>query len=951
MDTRSRIETKCIEVLKQVSAQRDGDVCMKFIDFRTGNTYKVDEEGYFDFMKWYCANIDADVSANKWISIGEKVKNGRLLSFTFNISGKYCDNIHDISMVELIRKIQGVLVGLLDTSQSNDKFVCALMESGIYGEGKKAHTDIKFVFPNIRIDDKEYNSIIVPKVKRILEEYSRSDITIETLAKFFNTKLDKYIPLFYSSSSEKIAPYSLVKYYAKISRGKKDDDNIYDFDNKSNILLGDNSKKLINVPNDTLIALGLSEGYFPRDVIDTLVQPKKSTRKLNMKELVKSVKETVESTSSKSSRSRSSRRSFCDKASTSSINSECTATPQSSERRDILYTINDFTRDEIIEEDDKFSMAKLFLDMWKVDKFVKYDYWKTAGEALFDVTDGDLEGLAVWIAYTEDAIQRVNYIPKEFDTDIKRLCDEEWNTFHRETVTIESLAYIAREDNPTKFKEWHKSWCRPAMEMAVSSDHYDVGLAYYRTYFLDYMCYFGGKIVYMVFKNGRLKQSEGQEMRIAMSSDFAARFREMLADIAHDNTKPGGSKDKTELGDEICDQISYLISNLKKRPYKMNIMLEAADHFVNQKIPELLDANPDLLGTINGVFVANEYGIYLRKARPQDYVTKSIGTIYREDYDENTPAVKEVLEWSKKTFHDEDIEEYWWMIIASLLRGGNQYKKIFSLVGPKNNGKSAWEAALERLFGDYFDKLPASKLHNGFENSEGPSPLMACLRATRIVCIDEPDKKKPLRTGLAKQVTSDSYKARMLNQNPIKIFPLFTLFMITNDPPEWDEGRSESIDTRFTCIPFLTTFDENAPEDKEKQRKKRHYPMDENFSKKSQKYIAAILTIAVNKYKTLLEKGLRKIPENIQKYTDKYWERKDKFFKFTKDCIKENAKETDYVTFSSVYEAYKDWHAYFYPKRAVPDGAAFEEELYAKWKKPKNDKNRWYGKKIVEDGY
>ena len=57
-------------------------------------------------------------------------------------------------------------------------------------------------------------------------------------------------------------------------------------------------------------------------------------------------------------------------------------------------------------------------------------------------------------------------------------------------------------------------------------------------------------------------------------------------------------KDSAEV---LIKKIGVLISKLKSRPFKQNVLLESLEKFFVDKFDDKLDSNPDLMGMLNGI--------------------------------------------------------------------------------------------------------------------------------------------------------------------------------------------------------------------------------------------------------------------------------------------------------------------------------------------------------------
>lgn len=612
-----------------------------------------------------------------------------------------------------------------------------------------------------------------------------------------------------------------------------------------------------------------------------------------------------------------------------------------------LHSLKNFEWDAIIGDDDRFTIIKTLLPLWNPEKLVNVFDWKVAGEAIYDATDGSERGRSYWIKVTENAIAKIgsDNIPRPFNEgNITRICAIEWYSFRYDRNTYRNVGYIARKCDPVGYAEWHSQWCKPALETSISGLDFDLATAFYRIYWLEFVCTMATRTTYVWYchEKHRLRETaNGHTLRILMSTDFIKHYHSMI----HDITKPNGVEAKSEDIDTILVAVGNIIKSLKIRRFKNNIIQESADRFVRMDLNSKLDANPDILGAPNGVFVCTNYDIHFREGRPEDFVTKSIGPMYDPSFTTH-PMMNELDKWIGEVFDfDQEMIDYFWMIQASMMRGINLSKKIFVLEGEKaNNSKSSIMRAHEEMYGDYCVKIPASKLSMSNMNAEGPSPVMASTVGAHSVIVDEPSRNRELKAEILKVFTSDTFTQRKLNENGGKARPMFTVTIVCNFAPSVDE-KNEAMRTRMVIIGLDSEY-VDTNDTYEEQCRKRKYKVDENWDNKAAQFSPAWLAKCYEYYPKVAERGLRKLPAVVKASTDRYWLERDFYCRFLNECVTTTTEEKQTVNLNEVYDHFTQWYRNYAPSSSIPGFDEFRCEVYQRWHRSPTNDDVWTHKKL-----
>lgn len=601
------------------------------------------------------------------------------------------------------------------------------------------------------------------------------------------------------------------------------------------------------------------------------------------------------------------------------------------------------------------SMCHTFIKMWKPSRILEYTYCNDIGEAIYDADRGGADGLNDWINIIENSCKSEGKVPSFLKDGIASYCENKYYIFRDNRVTIRTLAWQAKIDNPGAYNAWHFDWCRNAMESAaMDPTHTDVARALYRVYWLTFFCSYqkGGKIIWYMFDKHRLKENpQGYKLRSLISGDFAERFMKMRTEISIEVQRTTNENDRRD-GEVIITKIGHMIRSLKTTGFKSNIMTEAAEMFAHDEVSMYIGDNPELLGVSNGVIVATDTEVYFRPGRPEDYIVKNTNIPYNSKYHWDHPLVIKVIKWLRQVFVDDVLFCHFMKFMSSLLRGGNNDKKFPAWAGVGNNSKTMVVKLVECTMGSYCVKIPVTMASGGRGGAENASPAASRTCDTRVCFMDEPEEEDDFKGGLLKHLTgSDNFFARKLHENGGEIKPYFKLILVCNKPPRIPSG-GKAMKNRFCIFPFLSTWIDNAPEDEAEQFARRLFKIDLFFEKYIPTMAPAMLWVMVQYYPTYIREGIRKTPDIVKEVTTKYWEDNDIYYQFaaenveiatTPDGKQDLASRIDTY---EIYDTFKSWYRNSFPGSKLPDKPKVITELGLRWSKPIND--CWCGIKFKE---
>lgn len=597
-------------------------------------------------------------------------------------------------------------------------------------------------------------------------------------------------------------------------------------------------------------------------------------------------------------------------------------------------------------EEDPIDIAERLLPMLSRERVERDHYWLDVGKALYTSDKGGIRGLNLWIGFTEQA-----------NIHTRKECEDLYPNFRDNNyITIKTLAWYAKEDSPEAYNAWHKAWCLPAMENALSLLHEDVAAAVYRVYWLDYIAASMDQKQWYVFRGHRwVKLDQGVELRKELSGAFLQRYVEIRTTMSQRVQESADDKDR-DFGNVLIKKVCELIKKLKTVTFKTNIMRAVMEYFHDENFLRIIDTNPDLLGMLDCVIDVSGKQAIARPGKPEDYISLCTGLPYLRHLTWEAPLVKKLMTWMRQIFVDDDLRHYFLKMSASCLKGKNA-DKIFPIwTGEGDNSKSMLVKLFEACFGVYCIKFPTSTLTGKRSQSSAPTPEMARSKSTRVAFLQEPDDDEVIRGGLLKELTGgDSFFARYLHDNGGEVQAMFKLILMCNKVPSIPTG-GKAVKNRTRIIPFLSTWVVNPPPTEEEQYSRRLFKMDPFFDRQIPDLAKAFMWVLVEYYPKYISEGLQE-PAIIAQATENYWQDNDIYQQFITEYIVRATRpnpetgelEPDTnatLTHGDVYREFKNWFRESFPGAKCPDSPTVKLELVARLGKQQN--RRWTGIRLAQ---
>lgn len=550
-----------------------------------------------------------------------------------------------------------------------------------------------------------------------------------------------------------------------------------------------------------------------------------------------------------------------------------------------------------------------------------YNKWFSVGCALHNTSN------CLFIVFAAFSSQEMKY---EFD--IVKLFDT-WNKIdnckeHEKVLTLRSIMYWSKKDALEKYNVIREESLDYYIEQSIDSglgdtiiyDKKSVGISdcdtitvLYQLKKQEFICSSiqGNKCWYQ-FINHRWKPIDsGVTLRNSMSSDLRAIYRKKGMQITSSiaECKEDEEAKKKYLHNRLI-KVTEIYTKLGKTNDKKNYMIEAKDKFYDGKFMERIDTNPYLLACSNGVWDFTEK--CFREGKSDDYISKSTNIEYIEIGPQHSDIVEQINDFMCKLFPVEELREYMWNHLASILIGQAVVQTFNCYLGGGRNGKSVLVTLMEKVLGEYKASLTSAAVCTPKRTSVGQTASeIAILKGARYVVMTEPSKGDIINEGILKEYTGgDEVSARNLYQDaPLKFKPQFKLVVMTNHLPEinvTDYGTWR----RVRVVPFMSLFTENPVQNDE--HNPYQYALDAKIIEKFDTWKTVFLYMLVQR---VLKTG-GNVPdcETVLKASKEYKNKQDVISQFIDEKIV-RVQGVPILKKSSVNAEFTIWHQSNYGTR------------------------------------
>ena len=573
-------------------------------------------------------------------------------------------------------------------------------------------------------------------------------------------------------------------------------------------------------------------------------------------------------------------------------------------------------------------VSEQLLEMLDNDRADEWDEWMEIGWVLYNISEGHEKGLKLWITFSGRS--------EKFEDGE---CEKKWDQMEVRNYTLGTLKHFARNDSPNEFGAWRDAQINHILYQGISMAHNDIAKIVHIMFENQYVCADVEKEIWYEFKGHRWsRNARGISLRWHLSHSLTNKYAALATQYM---IRYQTEEDPTQrqMYNSKAVVICKLIDKLKNTTFKNCVMKEAMEYFYDEDFIKKMDENPNLLVCENGVYDA-EHMIF-RDGRPDDYCTKTTG-LYYHDFEEDDPRIVELNEIFKKTFVNPSLFKFFKQTVSDLVRGGNRHKIFLIWTGSGDNGKSICADLLERAFGDYYYTPPTTIMTGKQQQSAGATAELIPCKGARVVVVSETDNADVLNCGTMKKLTGgDSFYARGLFKEPIKITPQFGVILHCNKKPKVSAEDKASWN-RIRLLEYESTFvkSHEAPNTIKEQYEKKIFPKDKALKDKLDGLAEVFLWWLIKEYEAFGDADLYE-PAEVTCATNIYHRNNDYYKQFLDERIQETGCKKDYVTLTVIYTLFKEWYKDSYPGRTIPSRDMMEEAMEKKLGKGK--KKVWRG--------
>jgi P4 family phage/plasmid primase-like protien len=550
-----------------------------------------------------------------------------------------------------------------------------------------------------------------------------------------------------------------------------------------------------------------------------------------------------------------------------------------------------------------YELVQKLVDIISPHRAEDRNEWIQVGWILYNIFDGDRRGYDMWTGFSKTC-------PAKFD---EKQSLYEWNRMTKRRLTVASLKFLARQDNPDKYSEIMALCMEPYIYKTIelNGSHNDLAKALFQKYEFEFVCSSIQFKTWYQFDDHIWKRlEEGITLRQKISEEIVQSYFRILDDL-NANMKKFHADGDDRAEERVSRQVKVvmsLISKLKSAPYKNNIMREAQEVFFSDVFMKQLDSNPYLIAFQNGVYDLQAHTF--RNGHPADYISLKMPIAYNYTYSITHPDVVNVQDFLTKIFPDRALREYFLNLSSEIFVGGNQSKVFQIWTGDGDNGKSVTQTLFEKMLGSYSIKLPTSLITGKRTQSSSACPELARAgNGVRLAMLQEPDQKDTINIGVLKELSgNDTFFARGLYKEGQEITPMFKLVLICNDPPKLPYNDRATWN-RIRVIPFESTFTDDAPESPEEQLVQKKFPKDKHFAQKIPDMIEAFAWLLLHYLKH--RPACLNEPHKVLFATSQYKNKNDVYKQFIEDFIVPAPQGK--VFLAELYSIFKDWYRDSFP--------------------------------------
>ena len=573
------------------------------------------------------------------------------------------------------------------------------------------------------------------------------------------------------------------------------------------------------------------------------------------------------------------------------------------------------------------------------------DNWVDIGYTMYCIGQGHPSALQIWKDWSEGS---ENY--KE------GCCEKEWVKMIDRGKTIGSLKYYASLDSPEEYKRLIQLGADSLIDESLKTKkptHMGIARVIHKLYGDQFKCTDNKHNIWREFRHPIwCKLDEGQTIKMIIVNEIRKMYftaYETLKKTSFDDEDEDEDDGGNEKVKKKCKKILNVVESLDGTAFIEGVLKGCKILFHDSDFNDTADKNPDIYAFKNGVFDL-KLNLF-RVGVPDDKLTICSKINYVKP---NEEQLSKIHKWLRQMFPNPRIRKYWIRTRVTTFQGGNRDKKIWFHTGAGWAGKSAAEAAMEKIHGKYRFKIPAEMLLlNDMKSSSGPSVALWRGRFCRLLMTEEIGENQQLNMGLLKKWSGgDTLYARTHREEGEEFDPEFKFDMYLNKPPRIP-SKDKALFGRIRLIDYSSRYgprDDGTmpPENEDEQFEQNHFPANVNFVREElPDMLEPLAWYLLQDWVNYQKYGLEE-PEEVRISTARYEKENDTFLQFIDDKLADVEGEKaskSIITMAEMKNAFNDWFKEQYPSYKNTYGLTkIKEELTLKFRP--QEKGKWYGVKF-----
>lgn len=564
----------------------------------------------------------------------------------------------------------------------------------------------------------------------------------------------------------------------------------------------------------------------------------------------------------------------------------------------------------------------LLLDFITPQMIDDYDIWQKLGFILYDLFEGNDEGLKLY-----------NYISNrstKYD-EKKNIEQYEKSKESRKKMTLGKIHYFLKENEP----ELYEIYGQTIKAFNVSLDQRIITRDIHTLYKDKYICSSHSPQVFLKFQDGIYKILSGDnefKYLAVLYADELDKYKSSVIKTIEIYTKLATQTDKdkidtwknehiesnTKFLHQVVETIKIVTEFCSNGKNFTSLLGHTSKLFYDENFEDKLNTNINLLSFGKHVYDLEKYEF--RESKREDYLSIKCG-ITKEELEQATTKTNEEdktpEEWAQEFFDSLFPEEhkkiYMYETLSSMLLGKcDGTINIWRATG--SNGKSKLQEIIQIMLGDYYTTMTETVLT--CKKDPGPneaSPHLYDTRYARALFINEPREGAKINNSFLKLLSgSDTITTRSLYKPIIKFKPQYSIFILCNLNFELNDINDNSMPRRIRMHDFKRIFltkDEYENRRREDPDYDNYQIINENYDKEDikRKIAIGLMHILLKTYKEVDEKYPgRKIAE-LKEYKEikkKFIDSSNSFKEFFENKYEITRKPSDTVRMKDIKNNY-----------------------------------------------